>query len=246
MTQPNQDCLPFPSFSLWRTPNSIMELYELMFSTRLGRCLKAAAFLLASTIATSAGELPSGTPARKPGFWQSTLTGSLGGQLTNVEKVNRICLDAHADRALYEKDIQEKRMSAVMLEGDCEEPDYSLSGNVLSGSLSCTNKPLEQGTPAGTEFRWTITYENDSQVTIEERRTDVNNFTPGEAHTVNRWIRVGDCEDGFMPGDSIEIRNTSNGHAMPVYDKKQNLFTGMEAGKKLMNDLKRLYQRVPE
>ena len=57
-------------------------------------------------------DLPDNIPQRKPGLWEMVQTGTVGPN--KLRSIKRYCLDAKADRALYELELLETSLRSFI------------------------------------------------------------------------------------------------------------------------------------
>jgi len=215
---------------------------------RIGQ--RAALLVALGWLITAAGpfaytDLPKNLPERRPGLWEVHTLGELSGEVKTYEERSRICVNVAVDRELYREELDNKRMTVVMMDGDCNAPSYTFDGHKLSATMQCESRGVEGGPRAVTRFQATTTYVSPDKVISEHKRVDHNHIVfDGESTYRETMTRIGDCEAGQKPGDRVRIESRMNGQEIQKSMNTDNIFDAAKTGHKLIEDLQAAHQRI--
>jgi len=175
--------------------------------TRRARLLRPLVVVVAIGLGPSAFgfELPADLPTRNDGLWIIDQTGTISdGETTfEVQKIWSICLDGKADRALHELDVREQQASVATLNETCNEPQPTLSGNVLSWTMHCAGPSPIEDKIGKSDIRNTTTFEAHDETHSETVIINRDNLVQSHGRFHAEMKRTGICEGGLKPGDMI-------------------------------------------
>jgi hypothetical protein len=173
----------------------------------------AMCFALGATNGASAFELPADLPMRSEGLWiidqKSTI--SDGETTIEIQKIWNACLDNRSDRALHELEVREQQSNIASLNKTCEEPQPSISGNVLFWTMHCSG-PLSAGGKTGvSDVRHTTTFVTGDETRAESVIVNRDKLIPSHGQFFTHMKRVGACSGESKPGDMVLMHWRANG-----------------------------------
>lgn len=163
----------------------------------------AACIFLPTSFSALAYEFPDNIPVRKPGLWEMRTTGTIGPN--QIKAIKKLCLDAEADHALYELNILRKELTVVYSDIACQAPKIALSGNVMTGEMACRTNSTTDSETAGKDFRWTTTFNSDSDIVHEEHGIAHDVLLIGDNKTVEKQRWTGECPADMSAGDELDL-----------------------------------------
>ena len=170
-------------------------------------------------------DLPPDLPKRTSGLWEIRTEGTLSsGPIRHYEERSQICLNATADQALYDIDLEAKYMTIAKEEGNCEAPVYTFDGESLDMTMQCTRKVTDGSTIATTVFTSRTTYLDTNHVITEHKRLDRS--------------------PAF--GDRIRIDSRMEGNEIQKSMRKDNIFDASRSRQKLMEDSLARHRQILE
>lgn len=190
----------------------------------------ATCLALGTSYGALAFELPSDLPPRSEGLWiiDQTSTISDGETTFEFQKIWTVCLDAESDRALHELEVREQQSNIASLNEACKEPQPSISGNVLSWTMQCSN-PSPTGDMVGrSDVRHTTTFVTDEETRSESVvvSSDKLNRSPGQFLT--HMKRVGVCKGELKPGSMTLMHWRANGEETLKARQIRNIYQEIE------------------
>lgn len=152
-------------------------------------------------IAASSFELPAELPARDEGLWTIDQAGTISDGKTTfeIQKIWNACLDINADRALHEFEVLEQQASVASLNETCEEPQASVSGNVLSWTMHCSGPSPIEDKIGKTDIRHSTTFVNGDETSAESVIVNRDNLVQSHGRFETRMKRLGDCKGSLKP-----------------------------------------------
>lgn len=202
--------------------------------------LSVLGLLAAASTPAAAYDLPSELPERKPGLWESVMTGTFGPN--EIKAVKRYCLDAEADLVLQETEIQSLELSVIYNDVQCQQPVVTRSGNLISGEMTCSAYKASVR-PTGKDFHWKTSYLSPSEVVIERYAVAHNIQGGGEDRSVERQTWIGACPEGQKPGDKVDFGAGYNGGKSTQKPYKDNIFENRNVLRKMINEANELNSR---
>jgi hypothetical protein len=204
--------------------------------------ISIAGMALLAAFPAAAYDLPKDIPARKPGLWEMRMTGTIGPN--QLKAIKRYCLDENADRALHELTIRRKELDVVYSDISCQPPKISVTGNVVTGEMACRSNSTTDSETAGQDFRWTMTFESDSEVVNEEHSVARDVLFPGENSTVERQRWIGECPAGQKPGDGLDLGFNYNSEAWPAESRPINIQESSKVVEKMLKEAFEINERL--
>ena len=189
---------------------------------------------IALSTPAAAYDLPTDIPARKPGLWEMRTTGMVGPN--TVRAIKNYCLDAEADRALYDLNLLRKELEVVYTDISCKPPNISLDGNIMSGEMACRTNSTTDGETAGQDFRWTMTFKSDSEVVNEEYSIRRDIMFAGENNLVEQQRWIGECPTSMKPGDLVDLGFNYNSDAWPNENHPDNVHEALQRVEKMLKE----------
>ncbi|HWK68113.1 MAG TPA: DUF3617 family protein [Rhizobiaceae bacterium] len=191
------------------------------------------AFLVAIALmpaAASSFELPAELPARNEGLWIINRTGKVGdGKITfDVQKIWTVCLDPRTDRALHELEIREQQASIASRNRSCEEPQLSVSTNMLSWTMRCSGSSAIADKIGKTDVRHFVTFVNGDETRAETVIAGPDNLAQSRGRFETRMTRLGDCMGGLKPGEMVLMHWRANGEETLKARQMRNVFREIE------------------
>ncbi|MGI6854991.1 DUF3617 domain-containing protein [Mesorhizobium sp. 1B3] len=164
-------------------------------------------------VGASSFELPSELPARDEGMWIIDQTGTISDGKTTfeIQKIWNVCLDTNADRALHELEVREQQASVASLNETCEEPQPSVSGNVLSWAMHCSGPSLIEDKIGKTDIRHSTTFVNGEETSAESVIVNRDNLVQSHGRFETRMRRLGDCKGSLKAGEMMLMHWRVNG-----------------------------------
>ena len=187
-----------------------------------------------SSSTAAAYDLPRQFPVRKPGLWEMKMTGTVGSN--QVKAIKKYCLDASADRALYELEILRKELQVVHSDITCQSPNISVSGNVMAGDMACRSNSPDDDETAGIDFRWATTVKSDSEIVNEEHSLPRDVMFHMQNSTVEEQRWIGECPADLKPGDGLNLGFNYNSDIWPTEERRDNIYESSKVVEKLLKD----------
>ena len=184
-----------------------------MQQSTMRKALLTALLLGCSTVHAASFQLPANLPAREPGSWLkvSTRTTEHQGKALEVKKVWQMCLDASADRALYELEWLELQYKAAIEGQDCQNPRSVLNEKTVSWTMQC--KPASDSArvkqPITVQYR-TLLFAQD-QAQFESRLMDGEGTEVSIGRVQTHMKRLGPCDDQQQPGSLVLVHHMLDG-----------------------------------
>ncbi len=200
------------------------------------------AMMLSGTVFAASYDLPDNIPPRKPGLWEMVETGTVGPN--KVRGIKRYCLDAKADRALYDLELLRNELTVVYNDVHCQPPQFAMNGNVLAGDMVCRTNSLTDRKDAGQDYHWRMVFDGDTRVTLEREATPVDVMLLLDIDLVEKQRWVGECPAGMAPGDYIDEGFHYNSDAEPNEGRKENIYESSRVVDKLLNEGKEINKRL--
>lgn len=125
----------------------------------------------------------------------------------------------------------------------CEQPKLTLSANVMSGEMVCRTNSADDAETAGKDFRWTATFNGDTEVVIEEQNEGRDIMFSGADRFVEHQRWIGECAADQKPGDALDISVKSNG--VETYKQPpSNILESVAVKGKLIKEAKEINERL--
>ena len=200
------------------------------------------AMALSGSVFAANYDLPDNIPQRKPGLWEMVQTGTVGPN--KLRSIKRYCLDAKADRALYELELLRNELTVVYSDIHCRPPRFTMEGNVLTGDMICRTNSLTDHQDAGQDYHWKVVFDGDTRVTFEQEATPVDVMLLLDVDLVENQKWVGECPAGMQPGDYIDEGFHYNSDADPDEGRKDNIYESSRVVGKMLNEGKEINKRL--
>ncbi|PWJ82249.1 hypothetical protein C7441_10915 [Pseudaminobacter salicylatoxidans] len=192
--------------------------------------LLAACLVLGVSHAAPAFELPVDLPSRSEGLWTVDQSSTLSESTTSfdIRKIWKVCLDAGADRALHELEAREQQSNIASLKEICEEPQASVSGNVLSWSMHCSGPSPSADKTGTSDVRHKTTFVSNEETRAETAVVNQDKRSRSHGQFFTHMKHVGSCEGGLRPGDMMLTNLLVNGEETLKARQLRNIYREIE------------------
>ena len=196
--------------------------------------IAAMALMMCGSALAERYDLPKDIPARKPGLWEEVETGTVGPNKVAGKK--QYCLDAKADRALYELDILRKELQVVNSDITCQAPSLKMDGKVLTGDMACRTNATNDDPAAGQDFHWETTFTSDSEVSSRGIDTPKDVLLLTQNNMTDTQKRLGECPADMQPGDYIDFGFSYGRQKMQDKPRRDTIYNSIKIVTKLLNE----------
>jgi hypothetical protein len=174
-------------------------------------------------------DLPADLPARNEGLTIDQ-TGTIGDDKTTfeIQKIWNVCLDTDADRALHELEVREQQASVASLNKICEEPQPSISRNVLSWTMHCSGPSPIEDKIGKTDIRHSTTFVSGDETNAESVIINRDNLVQSRGRFETRMKRLGDCTGGLKAGGMTLLHWRVNGEETLKARQMRNIHREIE------------------